>query len=137
MSLVAVGYTRTQGFMVGFLTGLAEPLGGLFGAFAVALIYVSYAYTGWNAATYLSSELDNPQHYLPRILFAGTAVVTALYVALNAVFLKVAPMDAMAGQVEVGYVAAEYAFGDVGGRRRRCTGRPAGWSTTRRACSPT
>jgi len=86
------------------------------GAFAVALIYVSYAYTGWNAATYLSSELDNPQHYLPRILFAGTAIVTALYVALNAVFLKVAPMDAMAGQVEVGYVAAERAFGDLGGR---------------------
>jgi APA family basic amino acid/polyamine antiporter len=86
------------------------------GAFAVALIYVSYAYTGWNAATYLSSELDDPQRHLPRILFIGTAVVTVLYVALNAVFLNVAPMDAMAGQVEVGYIAAEYAFGDVGGR---------------------
>ena len=86
------------------------------GAFAVALIYVSYAYTGWNAATYLSSELADPQRYLPRILFVGTAVVTVLYVSLNAVFLKVAPMDAMAGQVEVGYVAAEYAFGDIGGR---------------------
>ncbi len=86
------------------------------GAFAVALIYVSYAYTGWNAATYLSSELDEPQRYLPRILFAGTAVVTVLYVALNAVFLSVAPMDAMAGEVEVGYVAAEFAFGEFGGR---------------------
>lgn len=86
------------------------------GAFAVSLIYVSYAYTGWNAATYLSSELADPQRHLPRILFAGTAVVTVLYLALNAVFLKVAPMDAMAGQVEVGYVAAEYAFGETGGR---------------------
>ena len=85
-------------------------------AFAVALIYVSYAYTGWNAATYLSSELDDPQKHLPRILFMGTAVVTVLYVSLNAVFLSVAPMDAMVGQVEVGYVAAEYAFGDAGGR---------------------
>lgn len=84
--------------------------------FAVSLIYVSYAYTGWNAATYLSGELDNPQRDLPKILFAGTAVVTLLYVALNYVFLKVAPMSALAGQVEVGYVAADYAFGDVGGR---------------------
>ena len=35
-------------------------------AFAVSLIYVCYAYTGWNAATYLSSELDNPRRDLPR-----------------------------------------------------------------------
>ncbi len=85
-------------------------------AFAVSLIYVSYAYTGWNAATYLSSELEEPQKNLPRILFVGTAVVTLLYVALNYVFLRVAPMDAMSGQLEVGYVAAEFAFGEWGGR---------------------
>lgn len=88
----------------------------LSGTFAVSLIYVSYAYTGWNAATYVSSELENPQRDLPRILFVGTAVVTMLYVALNYVFLKVAPMSAMAGQIEVGYVAADYAFGEIGGR---------------------
>jgi APA family basic amino acid/polyamine antiporter len=86
------------------------------GAFAVSLIYVSYAYTGWNAATYLSSELENPQRTLPIILLTGTLVVTLLYVALNFIFLYVAPMDAMVGQVEVGYIAAEAAFGDLGGR---------------------
>jgi APA family basic amino acid/polyamine antiporter len=85
-------------------------------AFAVSLIYVSYAYTGWNAATYLSSELENPQRTLPFILITGTLVVMLLYVALNFVFLWVAPMDAMAGQIEVGYIAARSAFGDVGGR---------------------
>jgi APA family basic amino acid/polyamine antiporter len=87
------------------------------GAFAVSLIYVSYAYTGWNAATYLSSELENPQQTLPIILLTGTLVVTLLYVGLNFTFLYVAPMDAMVGQVEVGYIAAEAAFGDLGGRR--------------------
>ena len=86
------------------------------GAFAVSLIYVSYAYTGWNAATYLSSELENPQRNLPRILFAGTVVVTLLYVALNYVFLRVAPMDDMRGQIEIGFIAAESAFGVAGGR---------------------
>ena len=84
------------------------------GAFAVALIYVSYAYTGWNAATYLSGELDNPQKSLPRILFISTAVVMALYVLVNYVFLSVAPMEDMAGKVEIGYVAAQHAFGGVG-----------------------
>ena len=86
------------------------------GAFAVSLIYVSYAYTGWNAATYLSSELENPQRTLPWILITGTCVVTALYIALNFVFLKVASMDSMAGQIEIGFIAAKAAFGDLGGR---------------------
>jgi len=90
--------------------------GRLFSAeFAVALIYVSYAYTGWNVATYLSSELENPQRTLPVILFSGTLVVMLLYLALNFVFLSVAPIDAMRGQVEVGYIAARAAFGEAGG----------------------
>ena len=88
----------------------------LSGAFAVSLIYVNYAYTGWNAATYLSSELDNPQKYLPWVLLSGTLLVMLLYLALNFVFLRVAPMDAMTGQVEIGYIAAASAFGPVGGR---------------------
>lgn len=85
-------------------------------AFAVSLIYVSYAYTGWNAATYLSSELENPQKTLPWILMSGTLVVMVMYVGLNFAFLYTAPMDAMVGQVEVGYISAEAAFGDLGGR---------------------
>jgi len=86
------------------------------GGFAIALIYVSYAYTGWNAATYLSSELEDPQRHLPRILAGGTALVMLLYVALNYIFLIAAPVDAMRGELEVGYIAAESAFGELGGR---------------------
>jgi APA family basic amino acid/polyamine antiporter len=85
-------------------------------AFAVSLIYVSYAYTGWNAATYLSSELTAPQRDLPKILLTSTAIVTLLYVALNYVFLAVAPMDELAGRLEVGYLAAVAAFGAEWGR---------------------
>lgn len=86
------------------------------GAFAISLIYVSYAYTGWNAATYLSGEIKNPQTQLPRILFFGTFAVMVLYVVLNYMFLKVAPMEAMVGKLEIGYIAAQYAFGENGAR---------------------
>ncbi len=86
------------------------------GAFAVSLIYVSYAFTGWNAATYLSGELENPQRTLPWILVSGTLIVMLLYLALNFVFLRVTPMESMSGQVEVGYIAAASAFGEAGGR---------------------
>jgi len=85
-------------------------------AFGVALIYVSYAYTGWNAATYISGELENPQRDLPRVLIFGTGLVMALYVLLNYVFLYAAPMHELEGQVEIGYIASNHIFGETGGR---------------------
>lgn len=89
----------------------------MFGAtFAVSLIYVSFAFSGWNAATYLSGELEDPQRTLPWILIAGTCVVTMLYLGLNFAFLYAAPMESMVGQVEVGAIAAQAAFGEVAGR---------------------
>ncbi|MEL6726783.1 MAG: amino acid permease [Pseudomonadota bacterium] len=83
-------------------------------AFAVSLIYVSYAYTGWNVATYLTDELKDPQRSLPRVLFAGAFGVMLLYILLNAVFLLTTPADLMVGEVEVGVIAARYVFGDTG-----------------------
>ena len=87
-----------------------------YGAFAVSLIYVGYAYTGWNAATYLTGELSDAQKELPRVLILGTSIVMVLYLLLNAVFLLVAPIDAMKGVEEVGRVAAVSAFGESVGQ---------------------
>ena len=85
-------------------------------AFAVSLIYVSYAYTGWNAATYISGELAEPQRTLPGVLIMGTVLVALLYILLHLVFLRAAPMEAMRGEVEIGYIAARGIFGEGGGR---------------------
>jgi APA family basic amino acid/polyamine antiporter len=85
-------------------------------AFAVSLIYVSYAYSGWNAAVYLAGEVEAPQRNLPRILLIGTAIVLVLYVGLNFIFLYSTPISRLAGQVEIGYVAADQLFGPIAGR---------------------
>ena len=85
-------------------------------AFAVSLIYVNYAYTGWNAASYIAGEMTNPARHLPWVLALGTLVVLVLYVALNYVFLSVAPIEDMVGKVEIGYIAASHAFGQQGGK---------------------
>ncbi|MEO0881170.1 MAG: amino acid permease [Pseudomonadota bacterium] len=92
----------------------SDPAALTSSAFAVSLIYVSYAYTGWNVATYLTGELETPQHSLPRILFAGAFGVMLLYILLNAVFLLTTPMELMVGEVEVGVIAARYVFGETG-----------------------
>lgn len=84
--------------------------------FAVALIYVNYAYTGWNAATYITGELEDPQRSLPRVLAVGTGVVMVIYVLLNAAFLYAAPAAEMVGKIEIGYIAGQYVFGPQGAK---------------------
>ena len=84
--------------------------------YAVALIFVSYAYTGWNSAIYIVGELDRPSQTLPRALLLGTGVVTVLYVLLNYAFLYTVPIDDLAGQIEVGFLSGAQIFGEAGGR---------------------
>jgi basic amino acid/polyamine antiporter, APA family len=92
-------------------------------SFAIALMYVSFAYSGWNAAAYIAGEVERPEKTLPRALLAGTGVVMTLYVLLNLVFLYAVPSDTLAGPtdgfnpiVEVGDAAARQLFGDRAGQ---------------------
>lgn len=85
-------------------------------AFAVSLIYVSYAYSGWNAASYIVGEMKNPQKNLPRALLIGTFIVTVIYVLLNYVFLYSTPASELRGVLEVGHVSATHILGVTGGK---------------------
>jgi APA family basic amino acid/polyamine antiporter len=80
-------------------------------AFAVALLFVFYAYSGWNAAVYMMEELKDERRTVSRALVFGTLLVAVLYVLLNAAFLKAAPVADLAGVTEVGHVAVEALFG--------------------------
>ncbi len=84
--------------------------------FAVALMFTLYAYSGWNAATYILDEVRTPARDVPLALATGTVLVMLLYLALNYAFLHAAPMENMAGQINVAQVAAESAFGLLGGK---------------------
>lgn len=85
-------------------------------AFWVSLIYVSYAYSGWNAASYLAGDMQNPQKNLPRALLIGTLIVTVIYVALNFIFLYSTPVNELTGVLEIGHVSAMHIFGNVVGQ---------------------
>lgn len=80
--------------------------------FAIGLVYVSYAYSGWNAAAYVAGEVRNPGRNVPLALLAGTFAVTALYMGLNAMFLASAHLTALSGIPTVADVAAGRLFGD-------------------------
>ncbi len=81
-------------------------------AFAVSLLFVFYAYSGWNAAVYIADEVERPRRTVVLALLGGTTVVAALYLLVNAAFLKAAPVAELAGVVEVGHVAARSLFGE-------------------------
>jgi APA family basic amino acid/polyamine antiporter len=84
------------------------------GAFAVGLVQISYAYSGWNGAAYVAGEVRDPARALPRALVIGTGLVTLLYLLLNVVFLCAVPPAALAGQVNVAHIAAGALFGAGG-----------------------
>jgi basic amino acid/polyamine antiporter, APA family len=93
-------------------TAITEGWHSIFSSsFAVSLIYVSYAYSGWNTATYMASDIENPSRNVPKALFYGTVIVMVLYVLLNYIFLYSAPVNEMQGQVEVGLISAIHIFG--------------------------
>ncbi len=100
----------------GGFEGSFRPADVLNAPFAVSLMFTLYAYSGWNAATYILGEVDNPGRIIPRALLGGTLVVILLYVGLNAAMLHAAPASLLAGQIDVAKVAAESAFGPLGGR---------------------
>ena len=84
------------------------------GAFAVGLVQISYAYSGWNGAAYVAGEVRDPARALPRALVIGTGLVTLLYLLLNVVFLCAVPPAALAGHVNVAHIAAGALFGAGG-----------------------
>ena len=112
--------------IAGFLMGAPQPISFAPSAsdlahiasapFAIGLVFVMYSFSGWNAATYIIGEMRMPQRNLPRAMLTGTSIVLLLYVALNAVFLRTAPIDSLAGQIDVASIAGSYIFGDLGGR---------------------
>ncbi|PSL07223.1 APC family permease [Cecembia rubra] len=82
--------------------------------FAVSLIYVFYAYTGWNSAAYIVEEIDQPRKNLPKALISATILVMVVYVLLQLIFLKHASIDQLTGKVQVATLAFGNIFGTQG-----------------------
>ena len=82
--------------------------------FAISLIWVSYAYTGWNSSVYIAGEIVDPKVNIPKSLLLSTAIVMLLYLLLNYIFLYSTPISLMTNELEVGYIAGINIFGDVG-----------------------
>ncbi len=84
--------------------------------FAISLYWVMYAYSGWNASTYITGEIRNPRRNVPFSLILGTIFVIILYVCVNAVFLRTTPAVEMIGKQQVALIASTHIFGPTSGK---------------------
>lgn len=82
--------------------------------FWIGLIFVSYAYSGWNASAYMIEDIKNPVKNVPRSILLGTVGVMILYTLINYVFLKSGPVEQLKGHEDVAHIAAQFMFGDAG-----------------------
>ncbi len=85
---------------------IVAPQAFSFGTFTVTMMWVSLSYSGWNAAVYVAGEARDPARTLPRSMLFAALLVTALYLALNAIFVYAAPLEELAGTQDIAAVAA-------------------------------
>jgi amino acid transporter len=116
--------SKVAGLAAIALVGLLAPLAGSPrpalghgpGSLALAMIFVLWTYGGWNETAYVAAEVKRPQVNVPRSLLLGTGLVTAVYVAINAVFLYTLGFDGLRSSPAV---AADVLAGPLGASGER------------------
>lgn len=110
--LVVLGFAIGRGNLANFSMG--ESFTFDFAGFKTAglsLMWIMFAYSGWNASAYLGSEIRDPERNLPRSLLIGTGIVLLLYVMLNLLYIYAATPAEMSGVIAIGGLAAGNLFG--------------------------
>lgn len=77
----------------------------------LSLMWIMFAYSGWNASSYIGSEIKNPRRNIPLSLILGTSVVSLLYFSLNVIYVYAIPPEEMKGVISVGGLAMKNLFG--------------------------
>jgi APA family basic amino acid/polyamine antiporter len=112
VGLVAAGFAFGKGSLSHFTA--AAPFRFDFGGWktmGLSLMWIMFAYSGWNASAYVGSEVRDPSRNLPRSLLLGTGVVALLYAALNLFYVYAVPPADMEGVISIGGLAAGNLFG--------------------------
>jgi basic amino acid/polyamine antiporter, APA family len=91
--------------------GVASGLAG-WKTIGLSLMWIMFAYSGWNASTYLGAEIKNPTKVLPRSLLYGTGIVMFLYLSMNLLYVYSIDPDQMKGVISVGGLAMRNLIGN-------------------------
>jgi APA family basic amino acid/polyamine antiporter len=113
--LLTTGFLSGKGDYSNITSGGSIPDGLQgFKTIGLSLMWIMFAYSGWNASTYIGAEIRNPGKTLPRSLLYGTVIVTLLYIGLNTLYLYAVSPDKMKGVISIGGLAMGNLFGKPG-----------------------
>lgn len=84
-------------------------------AFAMSLMWISFSYSGFNAAIYIAGEVDQAKKRIPKALLLGTVITVVVYLLLNMIFLFVPSYETVAFQEDVAAVVADSLGGNTVG----------------------
>lgn len=115
-TFILFGFNIAEPFSLEFMPKRTDVDQILSSGFGVSLVYVTYSYTGWNAAVYMLDEIENPKRNVPLAILFGTLIVTFIYILINVIFMYSTPVSEMVGQTEVAAIAGKYIFGREGSR---------------------
>ena len=113
---IVFGFLTTNTQSISILPKSGDGTILLSSSFAVSLVWVSYAYTGWNSVIYIAGEIKDPKDNISRTMVIATSFVMFMYVLLNYIFLNTASVEDMSGQVDIGYISGIAIFGSVGAK---------------------
>ena len=111
VGLIVFGLASGRGDTAHFTSGGFDLGFSGWKVIGLSLMWIMFAYSGWNASAYIGSEIKNPQKNLPRSLFLGTSIVILLYVGLNLFYIYAIPPAEMEGVISVSGLAAGNIFG--------------------------
>ena len=114
VSLIVLGFFVANPQNISLLPSRPDVASLFSPGFAISLVYVFFAYSGWNASSYIASEIPRPERNLPISLFIGATLVSLCYVLINFIFLYTVPLGELAGKIDVGYLSAKAIFGGRG-----------------------
>jgi len=109
--LLITGFAFGEGSFAHFRMQQGEGLAGAnLKTTGLALMWIMFAYSGWNASTYVGAEVQNPVKNIPRSLMVGTFTVTILYLLLNTLYVYAVPPLEMKGVISIGGLTANKLF---------------------------
>jgi APA family basic amino acid/polyamine antiporter len=112
MLMIAAGAWLTWGQPMPEAAVVSEP--ATFNGFALAMVAGLFAYGGWHMVTFTAGETRDAARTIPRALVIGTLIVTACYAGLNAIYLRVLPLEALRTSTRVAADAADALLGSGG-----------------------
>lgn len=111
LGIAAFTLGRAEG---GALAGPITFVPSSWSGFGLAMVTVMWSYSGWSSSAALAGEIRDPERNMPRAVLGGVSVVIVLYLLTNVAYLRLLPVDAIAGSSLVAADAMSRVLGDAG-----------------------